>query len=140
MNNKLRHELAKEYFKLAVKSSFGFYALLVLIAFSFSGRLPAALLFVWLGVSFASTSIFLFSSYRFKRRSSLQNSDKWLNIYTYLVLLHDLPWGLIGPISFLIDDDVHRMLTLFMLGESRLAGLLPGPLCSKTMPYHCFAF
>ncbi|MET0088996.1 MAG: ATP-binding protein [Candidatus Thiodiazotropha sp.] len=46
------------------------------------------------------------------------------------MLIQDVPWSLIGPISFLIDDETFRMLTLLML-----SGVTAGGIISRAIIY-----
>jgi len=124
MNSKLNLELAKEYYKLAPRSSFSFYALLVIVTYFYWGMLPSSILLPWILVNFIGASLFLVATWRFRQRDSESDAERWLRVYTYLVLVQDVPWGLIGPMSFMIDDDVYRMLTLFMLAGMTAGGII----------------
>lgn len=116
MNNKLNLELAKQSYKLGSKSSLGCYAMLTAITYFFWGKLPSYILFSWVGINFFGATVFLFASYQFERHATEKNASKWLNACTYLVLLSEGPWGFIGPISYMIDNEIYHLLTLFILG------------------------
>jgi signal transduction histidine kinase len=116
MKNKLNLELAREYYKLAPMASVTNYALLVVTLIFYWGMLPATILLTWAGVNFIGATSFFVAVRLFKRYGTENNAVSWLRIYAYLVLFQEAPWGLIGPISFMIDNELYRMLTLFMLG------------------------
>lgn len=124
MNNKLSLELAREYYKLAPTASASFYALIVVTLYFFWGKLPTTILLGWVGVNFIAATSFIVAAWQFKRYGTPSNANDWLRIYAYLVLFQDAPWGLIGPMSFMTDNDIYRMLTLFMLG-GMAAGAIP---------------
>lgn len=132
MNKKLNRELAKEYFKLAPMASASFYAMLVLVLYFYWGQLPTPLLLTWVIVNALLASSFLVAARLYKRHGTEENSGTWLRIYMYLVLLQDAPWGLIGPMSFMVDSDVYRMLTLFMLGGMTAGAIISRALVFKT--------
>jgi len=51
-----------------------------------------------------------------------------------MVLVQDLLWGMIGPMSFMVDHEVYRMLTLFML-----AGMSAGAIVSRGVVFKTYA-
>ncbi|MEJ2591140.1 MAG: ATP-binding protein [Candidatus Thiodiazotropha sp.] len=132
MKDRLNLELAKEYFKLAPHASFVFYALLAVSLVFFWGKLPDSILLAWVGVNFVAASAFLVAGRLFARRGTPENAARWLNVYAYLVLFQDAPWGLIGPISFMVEDEIYRMLTLFMLGGMAAGAIITRALVFKT--------
>jgi signal transduction histidine kinase/ActR/RegA family two-component response regulator len=123
MNNKLNLELAKEYYKLAPRASVTFYALIAVSLYFYWGKIPSPILLTWVAVTFVGATLFLVAARLFKRHGTESNAADWLRIYAYLVLFQDAPWGLIGPMSFMIESDVYRMLTLFMLGGMAAGGI-----------------
>ena len=139
MNSKLNWELAKEYYKLAVLASLSFYALLLITLYFYWGKLPQAILITWLVVNFIGASAFLVATRLFKRYGNEGNATQWLRTYDYLVLFQDAPWGLIGPMSFLIDNEVYRMLTLFMLGGMTAGAIVSRALVLKTYMISLFS-
>ncbi len=128
MNKKLNHELAKEYYKLAPMAAFSFYGLLAIVVFFFWGELPNSILLTWVAVNFIAASAFLVAARLYKRHGTEDNAETWLRIYMFLVLLQDAPYGLIGPMSFMVDNEIYRMLTLFMLG-----GMTAGAITTRGM-------
>ncbi len=116
MNKKLNRELAKEYYKLAPMAASSFYGLLAIVLFFFWGELPNSILLTWVAVNLIAATSFLVAARLYKRHGTDDNSETWLRIYMFLVLLQDAPYGLIGPVSFMVDNEIYRMLTLFMLG------------------------
>jgi signal transduction histidine kinase/ActR/RegA family two-component response regulator len=50
-----------------------------------------------------------------------------------LQLLLGVPWGLIGPMSFMVDDQLYRMLTLFML-----AGMTAGMIVTRGLIFKTY--
>ncbi len=130
MNERLDLELAKEYYKLAPMACASLYALLITALYFYWGKIPEHILFVWAGVSFTVTSVFLIAVKLFRRYGNLKNAREWLHIYAYLVLIQDLPWGLTGPMSFLIDEHLYHMLTLFML-----AGMAAGAIITRALVF-----
>jgi two-component system, sensor histidine kinase len=130
MNSKLDLELAREHFKIVPKSSLGFYAVLVITSYFYWDQLPGYILMTWVGVNALTTSFFLFVSVLSKSRLNQSNARNWLKAYTFLVFIQDVPWGLIGPISFMIDDETFRLLTLLML-----SGITAGGIISRAITY-----
>jgi signal transduction histidine kinase/ActR/RegA family two-component response regulator len=132
MNDRLNLELAKEYYKLAPHASASFYALLVVVLFFFWGKIPASLLVTWAAFNFVAATAFLVAARLFQRRGKPENAARWLDIYAYLVLFQDAPWGLIGPMSFMVEEPTYRMLTLFMLGGMAAGAIVTRALVFKT--------
>lgn len=133
MNDRLKLELAKEYYKLAPKSSFSLIALLGVTLFFFWGKIPAYYLTAWAGLNLAATTLFFWAAWKFMRQGLRQNADRWLQIYTLLLLLQDALWGLIGPISFMVDDPLYHMLVLFML-----AGMTAGAILTRGLIFNIY--
>lgn len=132
MNDRLNLELAKEYYKLAPHASASFYALLVVSLYFFWGKIPAPILVSWAGVNFVAATAFLVAAGLFEQRGTKDSAAGWLDVYTYLVLFQDAPWGLIGPMSFMVEDPTYRMLTLFMLGGMAAGAIITRALVFKT--------
>jgi signal transduction histidine kinase/CheY-like chemotaxis protein len=132
MNEKLRLELAKQYYKLAPLSSASLITLLGVTIYFYWGKIPTNLLVTWGGINFIAASLFIFASWQFKQHGSIENAGKWLKIYNVLQLLLGVPWGLIGPISFMVDDQLYRMLTLFMLAGMTAGMIITRGLIFKT--------
>jgi signal transduction histidine kinase/DNA-binding NarL/FixJ family response regulator len=116
MIDRLNLELAKEYYRLAPVASVTLYTLLGVVLYFYWGKLPNHLLLAWAGVNFAAATTLLVAVRLFKRSANENNADKWLRIYAYLLLFQDAPWGMIGPMSFMVEDPLYHMLTLFLLG------------------------
>ncbi|MET0067725.1 MAG: ATP-binding protein [Candidatus Thiodiazotropha sp.] len=130
MNSKLNLELAREHYKIVPKSSLGFYAVLVITSIFYWDLLPGYILISWVGINALTTSFFLYVSQLSKTRLNESNAGNWLKAYTCLVFIQDVPWSLIGPISFLIEDEAFRMLTLLML-----SGVTAGGIISRAITY-----
>lgn len=124
VETKLNLELAKEYYKLAIKASLGFYCLLALFTYFYWDKVSSPVLFTWVGFNFFTATLFLITSRLFKLYGNEENAASWLRLFTYLALVQDIPWGLIGPISYSINIDVYLMLSLFMLGGITAGGLI----------------
>ncbi len=139
MYSKLNLELAREYYKLAPRSILSFYALLVIVTCFYWGKLPTAILLPWILVNFVGTSVFLFATWRFRQQDGEVDPERWLRIYTYLILIQDMPWGLIGPMSYIIDDEVYRMLTLFMLAGMTAGGIITRAILLKNYVISLFS-
>ncbi len=133
MNERLRLELAKEYYKLAPKACASLYALLITALYFYWGKIPTHILLVWAGVSFSVTTIFLIAVVLFRRYGTLNNARQWLRTYAYLVFIQDLPWGLTGPMSFMTDEHLYPMLTLFML-----AGMAAGAIITRALVFKIY--
>ncbi len=116
MNDRLKLELAKEYYQLAPMASATICALLGVTVYFYWGKLPPYLLLIWAGVNFVAAVAFLIAAVYFKRYASQSNAGNWLRAYAFLLLFQDAPWGLIGPMSFMVNDPLYHILTLFMLG------------------------
>ncbi len=134
MNNKLNLELAKEYYRLAPTASAAMYALLGVTIFFYWGKVPSHLLLLWAGVNFLVASLFLLAAGFFRQYGTEENANKWLHLYAYLLFFQDMPWGFIGPMSFMVDDQLYRMLTLFML-----AGMTAGSIITRGMIMKIYA-
>ncbi len=132
MNDKLNLELAKEYYKLAPISAAAIYVLLFLTLYFYWGKLPANILLPWFGINFICILSFFIAAYLFRRIGTKVSAKNWLLSYNYLVILVDAPWGLIGPMSFMIENETYRMLTLFMLGGMTAGGITTRALVFKT--------
>jgi len=139
MNSKLNLELAREYYRLAPRSIFSFYALLAIVAYFYWGMLPTAILLPWILVNFAGTTLFLLATWQFRQQRSDIDAERWLRVYTTLVLIQDVPWGLIGPMSFMIDNDGYRMLTLFMLAGMTAGGIISRAIVLKNYAISLFS-
>ncbi len=135
MNSKLNLELAREHYKIVPKSSLGFYAVLVITSVFYWDQLPGYILFSWVGINALTTSFFLYVSRLSRTRLNLSNAHDWLKAYTCLVFIQDIPWSLIGPISFLAEDESFRMLTLLML-----SGVTAGGIISRGITYKNYVF
>lgn len=85
----------------------------------------------WAGMNLVSTVSFLVAARLFKRYGTENNAAKWLLIYLYLVVFQYLAWGLIGPMSFMIDSELYHLLTLFMLGGIAAGGIVTRGLLFK---------
>ncbi len=133
MNNKLKLELAKQYYTLAPKSSFSLIALLGVTLYVFWGMIPTHLLTAWAIANVIAVSTIFITASRFKKNSSQTKANRWLRIYAYLLLFQDAPWGMIGPLSFLIDDPLYHMLTLFML-----AGMTAGAILTRGLVFNIY--
>jgi signal transduction histidine kinase/CheY-like chemotaxis protein len=116
MNDRLKLELAKEYYKLAPMASATLFALLGVTVYFYWGKIPSLLLLSWAGVNLVAAIAFLIAAGYFKQYASQANAGGWLRTYAFLLLFQDAPWGLIGPMSFMVDNQSYHMLTLFMLG------------------------
>jgi signal transduction histidine kinase/CheY-like chemotaxis protein len=124
MDRKLEFELAKGYYKLAIKSSLAFYLLILLICFVFWGYISSTILLLWAGVNFVTATLFLAASYLFNRHATEETAHQWLKRYTFLVIVHDIPWGLIGPLSYMVEIEVYQLLALFLLGGITAGGII----------------
>ncbi len=108
--------------------SASFYALLAVVLVFYWGKLPDSVLLIWAGYSFFSATLLWMAARRFQRLGRESNAAQWLKIYAYLVLLQDAPWGMIGPLSFMLDNEIYRQLTLFML-----AGMTAGAIVTRAL-------
>ena len=91
MDTKLNLELAKEYYRLAIKSCLVFYLLLGLVTYFYWGHINTSILLTWTSINTFTATLFLLASFLFKRYGNESNADRWLQTYTYLVYLHDIP-------------------------------------------------
>jgi len=126
MNDKLKLELAKRYYDLAPKACLSLIALLVVTLYFFWGKIPQHLLVAWGLINSIAISLFFVAARQFKRHGSQGNADKWLRLYALLLFCQDAPWGMIGPLSYMIDDHLYHMITLFML-----AGMTAGMIITR---------
>ncbi len=133
MNDKLKLELAKQYYKLAPTSSLSLIALLAVTLYAYWGKIPTHLLAVWGIVNFIAACLFFVASWQFKRHGTQENVGNWLNVYIILQLFLGIPWGLIGPMSYMVADPLYRMLTLFML-----AGMTAGMIITRGLIFKIY--
>ncbi|MES9980518.1 MAG: hypothetical protein ABW107_17430, partial [Candidatus Thiodiazotropha sp. 6PLUC5] len=124
MDAKLELELASESYELAIKSTYTFYLLLAIITYLFWGKLSTTVLLSWVGINYFTATLFLLTARWFKRHGTEENAAQWLRIYTILVVIHDTPWGFLGPISNLINDIEYVLLSMFYLVFMASAGFI----------------
>ena len=124
MNNKLNLELAKESYKLATKASIGSFATFAAITYFFWGLVSTPLLLTWVCINVICSASVFFVARLFENRVNLNNADRWLGIYSILVLVSGVPWGFLGPLGFMIEDENYHMLTLFILGGVTAGGII----------------
>ncbi len=139
MNKKLNRELAKEYYKLAPMGTVSVYGLLAVVLYFYWGHIPSFILLTWAAVIFGAATSFLIVARLYKRFGTEDNSGKWLRIYMYLVLAQDAPWSMIGPMSFMVDHEVYRMLTLLMLGGMAAGGIITRGLVFRIYVVSCIS-
>jgi len=117
MNAKLDQELTKLLYKQAPSVVLSLVALLVAAIYFFWGKLPSHYLIIWVVANVVAIGALVHAIWQYRNTQDAScESRRWINRYTYLVLLQDVAWGMIGPLSFLIDNEIYRVLTLFMLG------------------------
>jgi signal transduction histidine kinase/CheY-like chemotaxis protein len=134
MIDRLNLELAKEYYRLAPVATASLYALLGVTLYFYWGKVPNHFLLAWAGVNFTAATAMLVAVGLFKRSANQSNAKKWLRIYAYLLLFQDAPWGMIGPLSFMVEDPLYHMLTLFML-----AGMTAGSIITRGVIFKIYA-
>ncbi|MEJ2621003.1 MAG: response regulator [Candidatus Thiodiazotropha sp.] len=135
VDTKLNLELAKEYYNLAIKSSIGFYALLALVTYFYWDYISTPILLSLVGFSYFTATLFLLSAYLFKRLGIEGNSARWLRIFTFLALLNDMPWGVIGLTGYSIEVETYQTITLFML-----AGITAGGIITRASIFKNYVF
>lgn len=123
MNEKLESELARLLFRQAPFVSISLFFLLAIVLYFYWGLLPHALLLAWSGANLVFAAALLVLAWRFNFEMGPRDNARWIRSYTLLAFFQDIVWGLIGPLSFLIDSDVYQMLTLFMLGGMAAGGI-----------------
>lgn len=133
MNDKLNRELARLLYKQAPFVSISLYALLTVAAYFYFGLIPNGVLLTWGGVNFTLSSLLLFQTWRYRHSDEAQQGERWIRSYTVLAFVQDLSWGLIGPISFMADSEVYRLLTLFMLG-----GMAAGSIATRGIVFRTY--
>lgn len=126
MNDKLKLELAKQYYNLIPKASLSLIALIVVTIYFFWGKIPTHLLATWGLINSIAISLFFFAARQFKQHGSQANAKKWLRTYAFLLFFQDATWGMIGPMSYMVDDHLYHMVTLFML-----AGMTAGMIITR---------
>lgn len=134
MNRKLDKELSNLLFRQAPIVSFSLLALLGVVLYFFWGKLPHGILLTWTGINFVFAMLLLVAAWQYNKRGNEQNSRGWINGYTGLVLCQDIVWGMLGPLSFLLDNPTYHMLTLFML-----AGMSAGALTTRGVVFRAYA-
>jgi signal transduction histidine kinase/CheY-like chemotaxis protein len=131
MDNKLNLELAKESYKLATKASIGSFVTFAAITYFFWGLVSTPILIAWLCINVVCSSSVFFVARLFEDRVNLNNAGRWLSIYSIMVLVSEVPWGLIGPIGFMIENEIYHMLTLFILGGVTACSIITRALIFK---------
>ncbi len=130
INNKLDSELARLLFKQAPFVSISLYFLLAIVVYYFWGTLPLPVLMAWSAVNLTCATALLVLTWNFYFKLECKDSAQWIKNYTLLAFLQDISWGVIGPLSFLADNDAYRMLTLFMLG-----GMAAGAIATRAVVF-----
>jgi len=130
MNEKLESELARLLFKQAPFVSISLYFLLAIVLYFFWGALPLQVLLGWAGINLLLATALLFLTWRYTFEMGHRDNARWIHRYTVLAFVQDLSWGVIGPLSFLIDNNVYHMLTLFMLG-----GMAAGAIATRAVVF-----
>lgn len=134
MNKKLDKELAALLYKQAPQVSLSLFALLGAALYFFWGKLPEHILLGWAAVNLLLNIVLLFASWAYRRAGVIQSSKAWIDFYVYLTMLQDLSWGMIGPISFLVESQVYQLLTLLMLG-----GMSAGAIVTRGVVFRAYA-
>lgn len=134
MNRKLDKELSTLLYRQAPIVSFSLLALLGVVLYFFWGKLPHGALLTWAGVNLVFALLLLLAAWQFTKHGNEQNSRGWINGYTALVLCQDVAWGMIGPLSFLLENHTYHLLTLFML-----AGMSAGALTTRGVVFRAYA-
>ncbi len=116
VNNKLQYQLLKEYYKLAPLVSFSSYGLLLVIIYFFWGLVPNSTLYIWGAITFAVATWLLISISLFKRYGNEDNAGFWYKISAGSAVIHDMPLGFIGPLGFMVDNQLYQIFVVFMLG------------------------
>ncbi|MFO7592596.1 MAG: ATP-binding protein [Pseudomonadota bacterium] len=124
MNRKLDKELSTLLYKQAPLVSFSLFALLGVVLYFFWGKLPEHILLIWAAVNLIPNFALLLAAWAYRRADEIKNSKAWINGYVYLTMVQDFSWGMIGPISFLVEDQVYQLLTLLMLGGMSAGGIV----------------
>lgn len=133
MNRKLNFELAKQIYKLAPRVGTSSYALVAVIAYVFWDLLSPPLLWSWIILTTLVTTVFLYAIYLFNRHASEKTADYWIKVYAWMVVIHDIPLGLIGPMGFMVDNNLYQVLTLFML-----AGMSAGAIVTRGVVFRIY--
>lgn len=134
INGKLNSELARLLYKQAPFVSISMYAILAVVLYFFWPLIPQSLMLFWGGSVFAFSTLMLLLTWRYHARTSSDEGEWWIRAYTYLTFLQDICWGVLGPISFIAENDAYRMLTLFMLG-----GMAAGSIATRGIVFRTFA-
>jgi len=133
MNDKLNRELARLLYKQAPFVSISVYALLAVACYFFFDVIPHDVLLSWVAVSFVMSTLLLVQTWRYRRNTAKDQGARWIRSYTVITAVQDLTWGLIGPISFMADNELYRLLTLFMLG-----GMAAGSVATRGIVFRTF--
>lgn len=134
MNIKLDQELLKLLYKQAVYVSISLFALLCVALYFFWGELPKHLLLGWAAINFSLNIVLLLLVVAYRRHAArIENPQSWTDGYIYLTMLQDIAWGLIGPLSFMVENDLYHLLTLFMLG-----GMSAGAIATRGVVFKAY--
>lgn len=134
MNSKLNSELATQLYRQGPSVSISIFVLLGLALYFFWNVLPKTILLTWAGANLFFACLLLLACWRYVRSGGAGKGQNWIQLYVYLALLQDLSWGLIGPISFMIDSEIYHLLTLFMLG-----GMSAGAIVTRGIVFKAYA-
>jgi len=132
-NGKLNSELARLLYKQAPFVSISMYALLAVTLYFFWSLIPHSLLLTWGGTVFAFSTLMLLLTWRYHAKTPSGQGDGWIRAYTYLTFLQDISWGVIGPISFIADNESYHLLILFMLG-----GMAAGSIATRGVVFKTY--
>jgi signal transduction histidine kinase/ActR/RegA family two-component response regulator len=123
VNGKLMEELAHLFFKQANIVSISVYALLAVVVYFFWGIIPTPMLLIWAGINFLLSTALLLLSHYYHKSTTPGEGERWIRYYAYHTFMQEICWGVIGPMSFLSDNETYRLLTLFMLGGMAAANI-----------------
>lgn len=134
MNLKLDKELSALLYKQAPLVSLSLFALLGAALYFFWGKLPQHILLGWAAVNLTLNIVLLLASWAYRRAGEVENGKAWINGYVYLTMVQDFSWGMIGPMSFLVESQVYQLLTLLMLG-----GMSAGAIVTRGAVFRAYA-
>jgi signal transduction histidine kinase/CheY-like chemotaxis protein len=96
--------------------SFSSYGLLIVMLYFFWGLVPNPTLYIWGSITFSVATWLLISISLFKRYGNESNTEFWYKISAASAVVHDVPLGFIGPLGFMVDNELYQIFVVFMLG------------------------
>ena len=118
LDKQLNNEITSLYYKQAPFVSISLIFILIVIYYFLQHQVPQNLLLLWTVINLVFSLALLLTSVAYNNRSGNESSGFWLGVYVVLMVCQDLSFGLIGPMTAIVTDEIYRFLILFILAGS----------------------